>query len=261
MINRILRFLSILLISNQLLFISTGDKPIVDISKINKASIGIAEISKIEIEQPKEEKEEVVTTPIQTVVKEETTVPVSAPSYSNSIRISNVLNKPLMKDTTGDNFYLNHNLNGVQDNIGVPYIDFRNNFYTRKTIIYAHSTTNNNGPFQVLQNYHNNKSFYDNNKYITITYNGNTYTYLIFSVYVSLAENIDSEGLDYFYDMDYTDSEWQETINGYKNKSEYDTGVSVNASDRIVILQTCSMDPNYMGKYYRYNLLVMGKLI
>ena len=166
-----------------------------------------------------------------------------------------------MKDTTGDNFYLNHNLNGVQDNIGVPYIDFRNNFYTRKTIIYAHSTTNNNGPFQVLQNYHNNKSFYDNNKYITITYNGNTYTYLIFSVYVSLAENIDSEGLDYFYDMDYTDSEWQETINGYKNKSEYDTGVSVNASDRIVILQTCSMDPNYMGKYYRYNLLVMGKLV
>ena len=36
---------------------------------------------------------------------------------------------------------------------------------------------------------------------------------------------------------------------------------SSNSNDKIIILQTCSMDPNYYEKYYRYNLLIMGKLI
>lgn len=179
----------------------------------------------------------------------------------NSISISNVLNKNLMKDENGDHFYLSHNINGVYDGVGVPYIDFRNDFNTRKTIIYAHSSTSGNGPFQVLQNYYYNKGFYDNNRYITINYNGNTYTYEIFSVYVSVADNESSEGLEYFHRMNYSDSEWEEAINKYKANSIYDTGVSVNGNDKIVILQTCSMDPNYYNKYYRYNLLIMGKLI
>ena len=182
-------------------------------------------------------------------------------SYSyNSIVIPGVLENSLMSDS-GDNFYLNHNINGVYDGRGVPYVDFRNDFTGRKTIIYAHSTLNGNGPFQALQNYHYNRSYYDSHPYITINYNGNTYTYLIFSVYVSLADSDDSEGLEYFYNMDYSDSEWQDALNRYKSNSEYDTGVSVSSSDKILILQTCSMDPNFYEKYYRYNLLIMGKLV
>ena len=50
-------------------------------------------------------------------------------------------------------------------------------------------------------------------------------------------------------------------IQKYKNNSEYDTGVSVSSNDKILILQTCSMDPNYYEQYYRYNLLIMGKLV
>ena len=61
--------------------------------------------------------------------------------------------------------------------------------------------------------------------------------------------------------MSYTDEEWSETLQKYKERSEYDTGVSVQAKDKIIILQTCSMDPNYYARYYRYNLLIMGKLI
>jgi len=47
----------------------------------------------------------------------------------------------------------------------------------------------------------------------------------------------------------------------YKNNSDYDTGVEVSANDKILILQTCSMDSRYYKKYYRYNQLVMAKLI
>ena len=178
----------------------------------------------------------------------------------NRIRVGGV-DKPLMKDYSGDNFYLNHNIYGEYDGLGVPYIDFRTDFYTRKTIIYAHSSTMGNGPFQALQNYHNNQWYFENNRYITIEYEGNTYTYEIFSVYVSLANDANDEGLEYFYRMNYSDPDWENRIEWYKNNSEYDTGVSVSGNDRILILQTCSMDPAYYEQYYRYNLLIMGKLI
>ena len=61
--------------------------------------------------------------------------------------------------------------------------------------------------------------------------------------------------------MYYNDAEWGERIQWYKNNSEYDTGVSVSASDKILILQTCSMDPNFYLRYYRYNLVIMAKLV
>ena len=178
----------------------------------------------------------------------------------DSINIAGVLNRSLVKDN-GSAFYLDHNINGVYDGIGVPFIDFRNDFNTRKTIIYGHSSMTGNGTFQGLQNYHNNYGFYSSHPYITINYNGRTYNYLIFSVYVSVANSEEDEGLAYFHRMNYSDSEWTYELNKYKSRSEYNTGVNVGASDKIVILQTCSMDPRYYEKYYRYNLLIMGKLV
>ena len=218
-------------------------------------------------EQKEEQKEEPV--PEEVIEKQEVTyeenIPTPAPIVeekpSNRIEIPGVLERHLMKDETGEHFYLNHNEYGIYDGLGVPYIDVRTNFNTRKTIIYSHSSTGGNGPFQALQNYHYNKGYYDTHRYITIYYNGNIYTYEIFSVYVSVADSEESEGLEYFHNMYYNDYEWEQTIQKYKNNSEYDTGVNVNGNDKILILQTCSLDPNYYGKYYRYNLLIMGKLI
>lgn len=182
-------------------------------------------------------------------------------SSGNRIIIGNILNKDLMKDKNGDNYYLNHGINGEKNGIGVPYIDYRTDFSSRKVIVYAHSSKSGNGPFQALQKYHNNKSFYNSNKYITIKYNGKTYTYQIFSVYVAAATDKNSEELEYFYKTRYSDEAWNAALQKYKSKSEYDTGVSVNANDKILILQTCSMDSKYYQKYYRYNLLVMAKLV
>ena len=177
----------------------------------------------------------------------------------NSIKVASIYNH-LMNDD-GSYYYLNHGLDGTNNGIGVPFIDQRTDFGGRKTIIYAHSSMAGNGPFNALQNYHYNKSYYDNNKYITINYNGNIYTYEIFSVYVSIANSEEDKGLEYYHNLYYSDDEWEETINWYKSNSDYDTGVSVNRNDKILILQTCSMDPNFYEKYYRYNLVIMGKLV
>ena len=219
-------------------------------------------------EEPQEEKQEEPVEPQQveqqpqvTYVEPQEEKAVVQTLPTNYIEIPGALQKPLMKDETGEHFYLNHDENGNYNGLGVPYIDVRTDFNTRKTIIYSHSSTGGNGPFQALQNYHNNKGYYDGHRYITIHYNGNTYTYEIFSVYVSVADSESSEGLEYFHTMYYDDTEWEQTIQKYKNNSEYDTGVSVSKNDKILILQTCSLDPNYFEKYYRYNLLIMGKLV
>ncbi len=236
----------------------------------NRVSVTVPEVKEAKVvvkkEAPKEEiqeevQQEEIVEPIQEEPVEEISIPSEPIIEGNRIQISNILNNNLMKDTDGSNIYLDHNMYGVYDGRGVPYIDFRTSLSGRKTIVYAHSSTSGNGPFQALQNYHNNKGFYDANRYITIYYEGNTYTYEIFSVYVSLADSEESEGLEYFHNIYYNDNDWAETIQKYKNNSEYDTGVSVSGNDQIIILQTCSMDPNYYEQYYRYNLLIMGKLV
>ena len=209
----------------------------------------------------KEEQAEVNT---DNVVSHEEYVPVETQkevvlTTQNSISIDSIYYRPLMNDD-GSYFYLDHNIYGEYDNIGVPFIDSRTDFTTRKTILYAHSSKSGNGPFQILQNYMDSSFFYQH-PIITITYNGNTYRYQIFSVYVSLADDDYSDGLEYFNHISYSDSRWDKAIHNYKDYSIYDTGVEVTSSDKIIILQTCSMDDRYYEKYYRYNLLVMGKLI
>ena len=209
---------------------------------------------------PKEEPK--TSTTVTTKPKEETKVESIEEKYNlGTITISNSSFKRNLIMDDGTYFYLNHDLNGKYNGVGMPIIDFRTNFTGRKTILYAHSAKNGGSPFNYLQNYHNNKSFYNNHKYINISYGGENYTYEIFSVYVSLADDDYDEGLEYFRVMSYTDSEWDQRIKWYKGNSEYDTGVNVSGNDKILILQTCSMDDNYYHKYYRANLVVMAKLI
>ncbi len=198
-----------------------------------------------------------------TVVKEEVKPQVSLEERFNlgniSINNSNFYQYLIMDD--GSYYYLDHDLNGNYNNVGMPIIDFRTNFNTKKTLVYAHSAKDGRSPFNYLQNYHNNQGFYNSHKYITVNYGGRTYKYEIFSVYISTANGAYDEGLEYFRNTYYTDTEWDETVKWYKSLSEYDTGVEVSGNDKILILQTCAMDNNYYKKYYRANLLVMAKLI
>lgn len=231
----------------------------------------VSTIPVVEVPQPVVEpvKEQPVQQPAPTTKQTPREAPaptVPAPNIEDqfnlgTITISNsdYFRKFIMDD--GSYYYLNHDLYGTYNNIGMPIVDSRTNFKGRKTIIYAHSAKNGRSPFNYLQNYHNNQGFFNAHRYITINYEGHTYKYEIFSVYVSLADDDYSEGLEYFRNIYYTDSEWDQTVRWYKSNSEYETGVNVSGSDKILIFQTCSMDNNYYGKYYRANLVVMAKLI
>ena len=188
------------------------------------------------------------------------------------ISIDNSFSKDIILDD-GSYYYLNHDLKGNNNGIGMPIIDFRTNFDTKKTLIYAHSSSNRNGssPFDFLHKYYSYGSndgyaFYKKHPYITINYDNHTYKYQIFSVYISTANNEEkelSDGLEYFRVVTYTTENWNKKVNEYKSNSQYDTGVSVNGSDKILILQTCATYKEYSNKsvYYRANLVVMAKLI
>ena len=87
--------------------------------------------------------EEEVEEPVQEVmvtVPEEVAPVVTEPVIEipkingNKIEIPGIYENHLMKDTTGEHFFLNHNINGVYDGIGVPYVDFRHDFTDIKTI-------------------------------------------------------------------------------------------------------------------------------
>ena len=212
--------------------------------------------TKTETEQPK------VQQPTEPVKQEQPQPVTNVKGVEvGSISISNSnFKKDLVKDDT-TYYFLNNSLSGVHDQIGVPFIDFRNDFNGHKTIIYAHSSKTLNAPFNYLQNYHNNKGFYDAHRYIYVNYGSHSYTYEIFSVYISVAESDYDEGLEYYNVMRYSDEAWAQRIQEYKSYSEYDTGVSVSGSDKILILQTCSMDNNYYQKHYRANQLIMAKLV
>ncbi len=237
------------------------------------------------VEQPKEEPKEepkqetktvenkttkkaTTTKKVETETKQEEpkveTPTVRKDKFGKEIGSISISGGNFKKDLVSDNgsyYYLDHTLAGKKNNRGVPFIDYRHDFTDRKTIIYSHSAKDGSAPFNYLQNYNGNQSFYNAHKYIYVTYGGKTYTYLIFSAYISIANDDYDEGLEYYRVNYYTDSEWATKIQEYKNNSDYDTGVSVSASDKILILQTCSMDKRYYEKYYRYNQLVMGKLI
>lgn len=271
MMKSIIRLMMTFLVTSACLFgyTNVNSQELEIVESFDKNEVAIVEEVKEEKQEEPQVVEETEVPVVETVAPVVETIPdvQPQPAYiepvaivGDSIEVAGI-QRHLMKDSNGEHFYLNHNLNGDYDGIGVPYVDFRHDFTGRKTIIYSHSSTNGNGPFQALQNYHNNPGFYWNNRTITIHYQGNTYQYLIFSVYVSTADSEESEGLEYFHTNYYSDSEWAETIQKYRSRSEYDTGVSVDGNDQILILQTCSMDPNYYARYYRYNLLVMGKLI
>lgn len=202
------------------------------------------------------------TTQSSTEKNQETTV--RKDKYGKEVGSISISGSNFKKDLVSDDgsyYYLDHTLAGKLNYRGVPFIDNRTNFNGKKTIIYSHSAKDGSAPFNFLQNYNGNKSFYDAHKYITINYGGKTYKYLIFSAYVSIANSDSDEGLEYFRVMNYSDEKWEAKLQEYKSKSDYNTGVSVSKNDKILILQTCSMDKRYYKKYYRYNQLVMAKLI
>lgn len=156
--------------------------------------------------------------------------------------------------TSDNEFYLNHNYYRNYDVIGSIFLDYRINVEkSKKILIYGHSSNMADVDFNILENYYD-KSYYEQNKYITLETLNNVFTYEIFSVHIETNDftymnmNFDNEE-DYFMH-----------ITKLKDKSLYPTNVNLNGNDDILILQTCSNHKDYQ-KYSKKYLLVIARRV
>lgn len=164
------------------------------------------------------------------------------------------LNEIVMQSTDND-YYLEHTVYHESNWRGQTFLDYRNDINNSdKLIIYGHNSNYYNLPFKVLENYYN-KSYYDENKYLYLQTNLSKYKYEIFSVYVEVSD------WDYYNKMKFnTKDEYYNHILKLKNKSMYDTNVSVNEDDKILIIQTCSTKKEY-SNYENKFLLIIAKRV
>ena len=155
-----------------------------------------------------------------------------------------------------NDYYLNHSAKKENNIEGAIYLDYRVDINSgRKNIIYGHNGNSEslNVPFSDLEKYYD-KAFFDQNQYIYVEDEKGVGKYQIFSIFV---ETHDS---NYLYLNFKNDSSWFEHVSYLKNKSLYETGVGVDATDDVLLLQTCSHNEEY-SKYKDKYLVVVAKRV
>lgn len=170
------------------------------------------------------------------------------------VYIPNTKIKEPIVQTTNNSYYLWRNIYNEQDNKGAAFLDYRNKINDdRKNIIYGHNSYTLDVPFKELEGYYK-KSYYKEHKYIYLKSEKDIIKYEVFSIYIEVS------------DWSYTrlnfenDESWYKHLQKLKNSSWYDTGVSINKNDRVLILQTCSHHKSYT-KYADKYLIIVAKRI
>ncbi len=132
-------------------------------------------------------------------------------------------------------FYLSHLEDKTSNWIGSIMLDYRTSLDNGKvSIIYGHNSVNAKLVFGKLEGY-DSQSFYKDNSVIEILTNNGLIEYEIFSV-TRLSKNSDKH-----LRVTFTGNEYREHLNYLKQASIYETNVSVNEDDEILVIQTCSL--------------------
>lgn len=172
---------------------------------------------------------------------------------------SNDNSKYLYKD-----FYERGTSNTTSTNYGNLYLDYRciTNDLSVNTVIHGHTTGKGDGipkqAFRSLYDYRDMQTFIKNPiiKYSTLY---EEYTFKICAVFLSSTQPKDDNG--YFFNYIYPDMS-QNNMVGYieqvKQRMLYETGVSLEPTDKVITLSTCIYD---YGKNVDTRLVVVGRLL
>lgn len=188
---------------------------------------------------PSKEEKQIVDNKQQEIKSEEiTTTPVVNQENTDqkfTLSINNLVTKEPVMQTTDNEFYMNHNNKKEEFIGGSLFVDYRINLNsTRKIIIYGHSSSTVDIPFTKLLGYKK-QDFFLNHRDIELDYKDKQETYQVFTVML-LKE-------DYFYTrLEFTDETFIKHLEELKKKSIYDTGINIDKTNKLLILQTCSQD-------------------
>ena len=146
------------------------------------------------------------------------------------------VNYPIVQSNDND-YYLNHDIVKSPKGSGWTFMDFRNStdLSDSNTIFYGHNLLNKTA-FGSLSNVFTDKWINSSNHYIVVKTESVTHIYEIFSRYVIEPE------VYYLQTNFYNDTSYQQFLDTIKARTNYDFGVSVTTSDKIITLSTCSDD-------------------
>ena len=188
---------------------------------------------------PSKEEKQIVDNKQQEIKSEEiTTTPVVNQENKDqkfTLSINNLITKEPVMQTTYNEFYMNHNNKKEEFIGGSLFVDYRVHLNsTRKIIIYGHSSSTVDIPFTKLLGYKK-QDFFLKHQDIELSYKDKKEIYQVFTVML-LKE-------DYFYTrLEFTDEAFIKHLEELKKKSIYDTGINIDKTNKLLILQTCSQD-------------------
>ena len=139
---------------------------------------------------------------------------------------------PIVQFTDND-YYLAHTFEGTENAAGTLFIDSEipEGMEGKNVIVYGHNMKN-GSMFAGLKKYRED-DFYEGHKTFRVNTKTGFYTYEIFSVSVISPES-DTYTLSFADDAEFLDY-----IARMQERSLHDTGVTVEAGDRIITLSTC----------------------
>lgn len=170
------------------------------------------------------------------------------------LRISNaVFEVPVVQGDDND-YYLSHGYMQEDNSFGTVFLDYRVNLDdSRKLLIYGHSSSVLDLSFNFLENYYD-EIYYHKYPYLEFIMDEQVEKYEIFSVFV--------ETSDFSYmKLGFVNNEdFMEHVLLLKSKSIYDTGVMIDNTHQILILQTCSNHVDYQNYLNKYLLIVARRI-
>lgn len=147
---------------------------------------------------------------------------------------------PVMQDTTGDEYYLNHNFEGKDDNKGAPFVDADTQIkpLDKNIVIYGHNTRD--GSMFGDLDYYLDQKFYKKHPTISFDTIYETGTYQIVAVVKTHVRNNDESGFRYYWFRNYKNrGEFQELLDFIDENQIYDTGEHLSYGDSMIMLSTC----------------------
>ena len=151
------------------------------------------------------------------------------------------INYPVVQSKVYQEFYLDHNFDGEEDDAGSIFADARNDLLLPddNIIIYGHNMKD-GSMFGTLQ-YYLDKDYYDKHSTLSFDTLRKHGTYKIAAVGLSKISE-ESDDTFKYYDFINADSkkEFKKYVENIKKLEAYDTGVNLEYGDKLVTLSTCN---------------------
>ena len=151
------------------------------------------------------------------------------------------INYPVVQSKVYQEFYLDHNFDGEEDDAGSIFADARNDLMLPddNIIIYGHNMKD-GSMFGTLQ-YYLDKNYYDRHNTLSFDTLRRHGTYQIAVVGLSKISE-ESDNTFKYYDFINADSKkaFKKYVENIKKLEAYDTGTSLEYGDKLVTLSTCN---------------------